>query len=86
MFLYKVCRGLVLGFWLDFYMIEGFLQVLFVRSFFFFCVFFGFLIVFVVFVWEFGCFSVERVETCVENIVGDETCFAWEALFYSKRW
>ena len=24
-FLYKVCRGLELGFWLDFYMIEGFL-------------------------------------------------------------
>ena len=40
MFLYKVCRGLELGFWLDFYMIEGFLQVLFVRSFFFFFVYF----------------------------------------------
>ena len=40
MFLYKVCRGLKLGFWLDFYMIEGFLQVLFVRR--FFCVFSGF--------------------------------------------
>ena len=63
-------------------MIEGFLQVLFVKS--FVCVFSGVLIVFVVFVWEFGCFSVERVETCVENI--EETCSAWEALFYSKRW
>lgn len=40
MFLYKVCRGLEVGFWLDFYMIEGFLQVLFVRR--FFCVFSGF--------------------------------------------
>ena len=39
-------------------MIEGFLQVLFVRS--FLCIFW----VFVVFVCEFGCFSVERVETC----------------------
>lgn len=24
MFLYKVCRGLELGFWLDFYVIEGY--------------------------------------------------------------
>jgi len=54
-FLYKVCRGLELGFWLDFYMIEGFLQVLFVRRFCL-CIFWV-LIVFVAClgVWVFIC-------------------------------